>query len=144
MGEEVLRSTTWPPDRAWRLPRLPYSHISGLAHRGAAHLANRDFAHGSRLFGVVPESFTRAKWQEPCAISRFARDAAALCAASLKSSMGSLGSHQARSGDRGVGRNTTTSPLLQGHSRFQERCRMKEGRSGVAANFHDTSLCYPT
>ena len=112
-GEVVLWPTLRSPDRAWRLLRHSIRVLSGAAQRGAVNRANRANAHGSRLFGVVPESFTRAKWQEPCAISRFARGAAALCAASLKSSMGSLGSRHARSEGHVVGR-YTTSPLFEG------------------------------
>ena len=107
----VFRPTPRSPDRAWRLSRRSIRVLSGAAQREATHRANRANAHGSRLPGVVPERISGVEGREPRAISRLARGLTPHCAASLISSMGSLGSRQARSGDRSVGHNTT-SPLL--------------------------------
>ena len=83
MGEEVLRPTTRASDRAWRLPRLPIHALSEAAQRAAAPRANRDIAHGSCHLARVKLSGTTPRRQEACAISRFARGAAPLCASSL-------------------------------------------------------------
>ena len=111
MGDEALRPTTRAPDRAWRFPRLPMQHISGLAQRGAAPLANRDKAHASRPLTHVMLSRTTPRRREPCAKSRFAWGTAPLCACPLICQMGSVGSRQARSGVHVVGHNTP-SPIL--------------------------------